>query len=64
MRILSRIFLPFLLAQAAAGKYFPPTPQGVKVVESKLQEGVKISYKEVRQSTLFPPGLYALGFID
>lgn len=27
--------------------YFPPTPEGLKVVESKHQEGVKISYKEV-----------------
>lgn len=29
------------------GNYFPPTPEGLKVVESKHQEGVKISYKEV-----------------
>lgn len=29
------------------GSYFPPTPEGLKVVESKHQEGVKISYKEV-----------------
>lgn len=26
---------------------FPPTPTGVTVLESKLSEGVKISYKEV-----------------
>ncbi|KAL4788087.1 Alpha/Beta hydrolase protein [Aspergillus varians] len=29
-----------------AGQYFPPTPEGVKVVHSKHQEGVTISYKE------------------
>lgn len=29
------------------GNYFPPTPEGLKVVESKHHEGVKISYKEV-----------------
>lgn len=27
--------------------YFPPKPEGLKVVESKHEEGVKISYKEV-----------------
>ena len=27
--------------------YFPPKPEGMKVVESKHEEGVKISYKEV-----------------
>ncbi|KAJ5104472.1 hypothetical protein NUU61_001819 [Penicillium alfredii] len=34
------------LAGAAVAQYFPPTPEGVKVVESKHQKGVKISYKE------------------
>lgn len=33
--------------RAVAGDYFPPTPEGLTVVESKYQEGVKISYKEV-----------------
>ena len=27
--------------------YFPPKPEGLKVVESKHEEGVKISYKGV-----------------
>ncbi|PYH98993.1 alpha/beta-hydrolase [Aspergillus ellipticus CBS 707.79] len=30
---------------AVAGQYFPPTPEGVKVIHSKHHEGVKISYK-------------------
>ncbi|KAE8354292.1 Alpha/Beta hydrolase protein [Aspergillus coremiiformis] len=34
------------LAGTVAGQYFPPTPEGLKVVHSKHQEGVKISYKE------------------
>lgn len=38
------------------GNYFPPTPEGLKVVESKHQEGVKISYKEVFFLTL--PNMY------
>ncbi len=28
---------------------FPPTPEGVTVLESKFGNGVKISYKEVRE---------------
>ncbi|KAK1145766.1 hypothetical protein N8T08_004007 [Aspergillus melleus] len=45
---MSSASLAFILGLAAvvAGQYFPPTPEGVKVVESKHQEGVKISYKE------------------
>ena len=27
---------------------FPPKPEGVTILESKLVEGAKISYKEVR----------------
>ncbi|KAF7175275.1 hypothetical protein CNMCM7691_007315 [Aspergillus felis] len=34
------------LALTASAQYFPPTPEGLKVVHSKYQEGVKISYKE------------------
>ncbi|OQD88259.1 hypothetical protein PENANT_c004G06366 [Penicillium antarcticum] len=34
------------LATTAAAQYFPPTPEGLKVVESKHHKGVKISYKE------------------
>ena len=34
----------------AAAQYFPPAPEGLKIVHSKHEEGVKISYKEVRYS--------------
>ncbi|KAL4801019.1 Alpha/Beta hydrolase protein [Aspergillus venezuelensis] len=34
------------LVGLAAGQYFPPAPEGVKVIHSKHQEGVNISYKE------------------
>ncbi|KAL2833105.1 Alpha/Beta hydrolase protein [Aspergillus pseudoustus] len=34
------------LASLAASQYFPPSPDGVKVIHSKHQEGVTISYKE------------------
>ncbi|KAJ5177009.1 Carboxypeptidase S1 [Penicillium canariense] len=34
------------LAAAAAAQYFPPTPEGLKVVDSKHEKGVKISYKQ------------------
>lgn len=37
-----------LVVTAAAAQYFPPIPGGLKVVESKHQKGVKISYKQVR----------------
>lgn len=46
---------PFLASLAAAlglvgavsAQYFPPTPEGLRTVESKIHKGVKISYKEV-----------------
>lgn len=45
------ILANWLIAASAAGlataQYFPPTPEGLKVVNSKHEEGVKISYKEV-----------------
>ena len=34
-------------AGIAAAQYFPPMPEGLRVVNSKHEEGVKISYKEV-----------------
>ena len=34
---------------AVVNAQFPPTPEGVTVVESQLEEGVRISYKEVGQ---------------
>jgi hypothetical protein len=30
-----------------AAAQFPPKPEGVTILESKLEEGVRISYKEV-----------------
>lgn len=38
------------LAVTAAAQYFPPIPDGLKVVESQHQKGVKIAYKQVRFS--------------
>lgn len=35
------------LVGIAAAQYFPPTPKDLKVVDSKHEEGVKISYKQV-----------------
>jgi len=40
-------WLLILLAGVATAQYFPPTPEGLKIVHSKHEEGVKISYKEV-----------------
>ncbi|KAL3488298.1 Alpha/Beta hydrolase protein [Aspergillus germanicus] len=34
------------LASLAAGQYFPPSPENVRVIHSKHKEGVTISYKE------------------
>jgi hypothetical protein len=33
-----------------ANTQFPPTPEGVTVLESQIEEGIRISYKEVRTS--------------
>ena len=38
------------IARSAAAQYFPPTPEGLTVVDSKHENGVKISYKQVRIS--------------
>lgn len=35
------------LAGIAKAQYFPPTPEDLKIVNSKHERGVKISYKEV-----------------
>ena len=42
-------FVPFALGllSAVSAQYFPPTPKNVTVVQSQLQNGVSISYKEV-----------------
>jgi carboxypeptidase D len=40
-------WLAISLASVAAAQYFPPIPEGLKVVNSKHEQGVKISYKEV-----------------
>lgn len=53
-------FAGFLLAGASLlglvnGQYFPPTPQDVTVVQSKLEDGVSISFKQVRSTNFrFP----------
>jgi len=36
------------LLSGVVNAQFPPTPEGVTILESKLEEGVTISYKEVR----------------
>lgn len=36
-----------LLAVASAVAAFPPTPQGITELQSKIDPGVTISYKEV-----------------
>jgi hypothetical protein len=51
------LFNRFLSLSVAAGTsglvtaQFPPKPEGVTVLESKLEEGVTISYKEVKNLT-------------
>ncbi|KAA8647637.1 hypothetical protein EYZ11_013058 [Aspergillus tanneri] len=42
----SRLFTTVALVAGVAGQYFPPTPEGLKVIHSKHHEGVTISYKE------------------
>ncbi|KAJ5665072.1 uncharacterized protein N7477_007520 [Penicillium maclennaniae] len=39
-------WLTLSLISIVAAQYFPPTPEGLKIVHSKHEEGVKISYKE------------------
>ena len=43
------MFLSLVLAAllGAATAQFPPTPEGITVVKSKLHENVSISFKEV-----------------
>ena len=47
MAILEFWLVVSAVARLATAQYFPPTPEGLKVVNSKHEEGVKISYKEV-----------------
>ena len=47
MAILPKWLVAACVAGTAAAQYFPPTPEGLKVIKSKHEEGVKISYKEV-----------------
>lgn len=35
------------LARSIYGQYFPPKPEGLTTVDSKIHKGVKLSYKEV-----------------
>lgn len=46
---LSLFFATLLWAQASA-QYYPPKPEGLTVLESKLRPGVTISYKQVSSS--------------
>lgn len=39
--VLCLLHLPFVIAQ------FPPKPEGVTVLDSKFNDGIYISYKEV-----------------
>jgi hypothetical protein len=39
--------LAILFFPSASRCQFPPTPEGLTVVKSQLEEGVTISYKEV-----------------
>lgn len=64
-RVLTSLSMPSLtsvvglsasLVGLVAGQYFPPTPEGVKVIHSKHQKGVTISYKEVCFSTHYVMG--------
>ena len=43
---LSRVAALGALSRVALAQ-FPPTPSGVTVLESKIEEGIRISYKEV-----------------
>ena len=36
------------LIPTAVSKYFPPSPQNLTVISSKFEDGVSISYREVR----------------
>lgn len=54
MHGLTKVFpLGLGLFGAVSAQYFPPTPQNVTVVKSQLQNGVSISYKEVRYGCHF-----------
>ncbi|KAJ9243607.1 hypothetical protein DTO207G8_1686 [Paecilomyces variotii] len=46
MGFLARYFAVAGLAGAVTAQYFPATPEGLKVIKSKHEEGVTISYKE------------------
>lgn len=52
-----------LLLTALAHAQFPPTPRDVKVVQSQLEEGVRISYKEARDILLSPLTVF-LSYLD
>lgn len=51
----TRLFAVAGLATIAAAQ-FPTKPEGVTILESKLEDGVRISYKEVRS----PPCIISL----
>jgi hypothetical protein len=43
-----KIFTALGALAGVVNAQFPPTPEGIKVLDSKLTDGVRISYKEVR----------------
>ena len=48
MRLLSatvRLLVSFALV---AAQYFPPVPEGITTIQSKFEDGISITYKEVR----------------
>lgn len=45
-----KIFTALGALAGVAKTQFPPAPEGITVLESKLTDGVRISYKEVRES--------------
>lgn len=49
MAVPMKLLAAACLAGVTAAQYFPSTPEGLKIVKSKHEEGVKISYKEVGQ---------------
>jgi hypothetical protein len=50
-----KIFTALGALAGVVNAQFPPTPEGIKVLDSKLTDGVRISYKEVRNFQCIGP---------
>lgn len=50
---LASLPIALVLITSAVAQYFPAEPQNVTVVKSHLQDGVYISYKEVREKNRY-----------